>query len=99
MKEITLKLQGKIKRLTNETFKFDERIREGWFSAVYFLKTKQIVEKYKRDNIVTMQFFSRDPGVLCGTDEVLALIKTFADEVHELEIYSLKDGDKIKPYE
>lgn len=29
----------KIARLTNETFKFDERIGEGWFSAVYFLKT------------------------------------------------------------
>lgn len=57
MKEIELKLQGKIQRLTNKTFKFDERVGEGWFSAVYFLKTRDIIRKYKPDNIVTMQFF------------------------------------------
>jgi len=57
MKEIELKLNGEISRLTNKTFKFDDRIKDGWFSAVYFLKTKEIVQKYKEDNIVTMQFF------------------------------------------
>ena len=46
MKEIEQKLQGKISRLTNKTFKFDSRIGEGWFSAVYFLKTKKIVEEH-----------------------------------------------------
>ncbi|WP_017726542.1 nicotinate phosphoribosyltransferase [Halalkalibacterium ligniniphilum] len=99
MKEIELKMQGKIKRLTNKTFKFDERIREGWFSAVYFLKTRKIVETFKKDNIVTMQFFQKEEAILCGTDEVIALIKTFAKNPEELEIRSLKDGDKIKPYE
>lgn len=99
MKEIELKLQGKIKRLTNKTFKFDERVREGWFSAVYFLKTREIVEKYKPDNIVTMQFFQKEHAILCGTDEVIALVKTFAKNPKELEIRSLKDGDKISPYE
>ena len=29
MKEIEQKLAGKIKRLTNKTFKFDERVKEG----------------------------------------------------------------------
>ena len=38
MKEIDLKIQGKIKRLTNKTFKFDSRVKDGWYSAVYFLK-------------------------------------------------------------
>ncbi|MBM7621358.1 nicotinate phosphoribosyltransferase [Bacillus tianshenii] len=99
MKEIELKLQGKIKRLTNRTFKFDERVKEGWFSAVYFLKTREIVRDYKPDNIVTMQFFQKEHAVLCGTDEVIALIKTFADDPDALEIFSLKDGDKISPFE
>ncbi|MBM7701176.1 nicotinate phosphoribosyltransferase [Metabacillus iocasae] len=99
MKEIELKLQGKIKRLTNRTFKFDDRVKEGWFSAVYFLKTKEIVKEFKTDNIVTMQFFQKDHAVLCGTDEVIALIKAYADKPEDLEIYSLKDGDKIKPFE
>ncbi|WP_102026744.1 nicotinate phosphoribosyltransferase [Salirhabdus sp. Marseille-P4669] len=99
MKELELKLSGEIKRLTNKTFKFDERIREGWFSAVYFLKTREIVEKEKPDNIVTMQFFQKKNAVLCGTDEVIALIHTFAKHPEKLEIHSLKDGDKITPFE
>ena len=99
MKEIEQKLAGKISRLTNKTFKFDERVGEGWFSAVYFLKTKEIVEKKLTDNTVTMQFFQRGNSVLCGTDEVIALIQTFATNPEELEIHSLKDGDKIEPFE
>ncbi len=99
MKEIELKLQGKIKRLTNRTFKFDDRIKDGWFSAVYFLKTKEIVKKYKPNNSVIMQFFQKEHGVICGTDEVIALIKSFAEDPEKLEIYSLKDGDKISPFE
>ncbi len=99
MKEITLKLKGEIKRLTNATFKFDERLGEGWFSAVYFLKTREIVEKYRPNNIVTMQFFQKEHAVLCGTDEVIALIQTFAKDAKDLEIRSLQDGDQIKPFE
>ncbi|SFQ08053.1 nicotinate phosphoribosyltransferase [Salibacterium halotolerans] len=99
MKEIELKMQGDIKRLTNETFKFDERVGEGWFSAVYFLKTREIAEKYKSSQHVTMQFFQKKHAVLCGTDEVIALIKTFAKNPEELVIHSLEDGDKVEPYE
>lgn len=99
MKEIELKLQGKISRLTNKTFKFDERVGDGWFSAVYFLKTREIVKQKLPNNIVTMQFFQKEHAVLCGTDETIALLHTFADQPEELEIKSLKDGDKIEPYE
>lgn len=99
MKEIEQKLQGEISRLTNKTFKFDKRIGEGWFSAVYFLKTQKIVKEKLPDNIVTMQFFQKEEAVLCGTDEVIALVHTFAEHPEQLEIYSLKDGDKIKPFE
>lgn len=98
-KEFTMKLNGEIDRLTNKTFKFDQRLKEGWFSAVYFLKTKEIAEKMKPDNEVVMQFFQKDEAVLCGTDEAIALIHTFADKPEELEIHSLKDGDKISPFE
>src|SRR5699024_3413030 len=46
-----------------------------------------------------MQFFQKSNAAMCGTDEVIALIHTFAENPEELEIYSLKDGDKIKPFE
>ncbi|MBM7363402.1 nicotinate phosphoribosyltransferase [Priestia taiwanensis] len=99
MKEFDLKLQGKLERLTNDTFKFDKRIGEGWFSAVYFLKTREIIRATKPDSIVTMQFFQKDNAVLCGTDEVIALLQTFADNPEKLEVHSLRDGDRIKPFE
>lgn len=99
MKEIEQKLQGEINRLTNKTFKFDKRIKEGWFSAVYFLKTREIVEKKLPQNMVTMQFFQKNEAVLCGTDEVIALVHTFANDPESLDIHSLKDGDKIVPFE
>ncbi|HHU28045.1 TPA: nicotinate phosphoribosyltransferase [bacterium] len=99
MKEIDLKIQGKIKRLTNKTFKFDSRVKDGWYSAVYFLKTAQIVRKYKPDSIVTMQFFQREDAVLCGIDEAIALLHTFSINPHELQIEALHDGDFISPME
>ena len=45
MLEVELKKEGKIKRLTNKTFNFDPRLKEGFFTANYFLKTKKIVEE------------------------------------------------------
>ncbi|WP_170007958.1 nicotinate phosphoribosyltransferase [Bacillus fonticola] len=99
MKEIELKLKGHISRLTNKTFKFDERVGEGWFSAVYFLKTKELAEKYKSDDTVTMQFFQKKHAVLCGTDEAIALVHTFSENPESLTIHSLKDGDRVSPFE
>ncbi|PWA09478.1 nicotinate phosphoribosyltransferase [Pueribacillus theae] len=100
MKEIELKLKGKIKRLTNKTFKFDSRVGEGWFSAVYFLKTSEIARLHRPNANVTMQFFQKtDDAVLCGTDEAIALVQTFAKNTDELEVMSLKDGDKISAFE
>src|SRR5699024_11385013 len=61
--------------------------------------TREIVKKKLPDNTVTMQFFQKSNAVMCGTDEVIALIHTFAENPEEVEIYSLKDGDKIKPFE
>src|SRR5699024_4197304 len=87
MKEIEQKLTGNIDRLTNKTIKFDERVGEGWCSAVYFLKTREIVEKKLPTNHVTMQFFQKDAAVLCGADEAIALLHTFADNPETLEIY------------
>lgn len=99
MKEINLKELGKIDRLSNKTFKFDKRIKEGWFSSEYFLKSKKIVEKLNNENIVTMQFFQKkDNVILCGTDEVIALLKEFTD-FSKLKVKSLKDGDIINSKE
>ena len=100
MLEIELKEQGKISRLTNKTFQFDKRLGEGFFSANYFLKSNKIVKEQEPNHIVTMQWFQRrDDSMLCGVDEAIALIHTFAIHPEELVIEALNDGDIIQANE
>lgn len=96
MNEVQLKKAGKIKRLTNETFKFDPKLKDGFYSANYFLKTRRIVLENIPNQVVMMQFFQRENDVmLCGIDEVIALIHTFAYNPEDLSIVALNDGDII----
>ena len=98
--EVTLKEQGKISRLTNKTFQFDPKLGEGFYAANYFLKSREIVEKFAPNHIVTMQFFQRtDDAKLCGVDEAIALIHTFAKSPQNLVISALNDGDIIQANE
>ena len=98
--EVTLKEQGKISRLTNKTFQFDPKLGQGFYAANYFLKSREIVEKFAPNHIVTMQFFQRtDDAKLCGVDEAIALIHTFAKSPQNLAIYALNDGDIIQANE
>ena len=100
MNEIELKKLGKISRLTNRTFNFDKRIETGFFSANYFIKATNIVRKFEPNHIVVMQFFQRrDPAYVCGLDESIALVHTFAKNPGNLRIEALNDGDKVKSLE
>lgn len=100
MLEIELKKNGKIERLTNKTFKFDKRIKDGFFTANYFLKVQKIILQNLPDQIVTQQWFCRtDEYKLCGIDEAVALIQEFAINPQDLEILALNDGDIVKAYE
>lgn len=94
--EIKLKEEGKISRLTNKTFKFDPRLKDGFFAANYFLKSNKIVREHAPNHIVTMQFFQRtDDAMVCGIDEAIAMVHEFAIRPEELEIYALNDGDIV----
>jgi nicotinate phosphoribosyltransferase len=94
--EIKLKEAGKISRLTNKTFKFPKELGEGLYSANYFLKAQRIVSENAPDHIVTMQWFQRrDDAKLCGIDEAIAVLHTFANHPENLQILALDDGDII----
>ena len=100
MSEIKLKQEGKISRLTNKTFQFDKTLGEGFYSANYFLKTQKIIKEFAPNHIVTMQWFQRKDNVmLCGIDEAIALLHTFAIHPEELKIEALNDGDIIPSME
>ncbi|MDL0088922.1 nicotinate phosphoribosyltransferase [Campylobacter gastrosuis] len=98
--EINLKEKGIIKRLTNKTFCFDERLKNGFFTATYFLKVQKIIKQNLANQSVTMQWFCRKDGVMvCGVDETVALLHTFAINPQSLEIFALNDGDIVSAYE
>lgn len=87
--------------MQNKTkFKFDSRIKDGYFIADYFKKTVEILKNFKHDQIITMQFFQRhDNVVLCGISEAIDLLKFASPNYDDLEIYSLNDGDIINSKE
>ncbi|AJC48857.1 nicotinate phosphoribosyltransferase [Allofrancisella guangzhouensis] len=98
--EFILKQDGKISRLTDKTFNFDNQIQNGFYSAKYFLKTQQILGQQSFSAIVLLQFFQRkEKATLCGIDEAIALIKKFAKNYNKLEIKALHDGDRISAFE
>lgn len=94
--EIELKKTGQITRLTNNTFQFPKQIADGFYAANYFLKSRQIVAKFMPNHIVTCQWFQRrDDSMVCGLDEAIALVHTFAHHPEDLIIEALNDGDII----
>ncbi|MDY0178193.1 MAG: nicotinate phosphoribosyltransferase [Bacilli bacterium] len=102
MEELEIKLKEKkiISRLTNKTFQFPQTLKTGFYSANYFLKANKIVAEFAPNHIVTMQWFQRkDDAKLCGVDEAIALIHTFAKDPQSLEIVALEDGDIINANE
>ncbi len=76
-----------------------EKIRSGWYSDKYFVRTKEVLEKDHRHTGVLMQVFCRKEAVLCGMDEAIAILKLGAVNPENLTIRALHDGDRIKALE
>jgi nicotinate phosphoribosyltransferase len=100
MLEIEKKKQGLQSRLTNVTFQFSPLLGKGFYSAQYFIKSQTIVKNFLPQQTVTMQFFQRESNLMvCGLDECIALIHTFAEHPEKLLIEALEDGDRIQANE
>lgn len=85
------------KRLKPPVFDIPARkIKGGWYSDKYFVRTKKILEKDHNHNSVLMQVFCRKNATVCGLDEAIAIVKLCADRPEELKIRALYDGDEVK---
>ena len=63
-------------RLRPETFGIEiQKIRRGYYSAVYFWREKKILEAIGFSKKVLMQVFQKKNSVLCGIDEAAAVLK------------------------
>lgn len=85
------------------------KIRKGYYSALYFNRTKTILLREKNFTNVTMQIFQKNNNsTLCGIDEVIELLKVgtgywendrWIDKYQELKVEHLNDGDNIGSWE
>jgi nicotinate phosphoribosyltransferase len=81
-----------------EIFQFDSRIRAGWLSDRYFVRTANTLRHAGRDPVVTMQVFAKRRGVLAGVYEAVRLLQTQLApgyDFAELQIDTLLEGDTI----
>ncbi|HEX2086364.1 MAG TPA: quinolinate phosphoribosyl transferase [Solirubrobacteraceae bacterium] len=97
-------------RLSPDVFRLPvERIREGYYSDMYFNLTKELLEADERHPRVVMQAFQKRHSVLGGVDEAVAVLRQCAgrhgpdggwvDGWPELEVRALHEGDEIEPWE
>jgi nicotinate phosphoribosyltransferase len=86
-----------------------EKMREGYYSDVYFQRAREILERDGYHPRVRMQVFQRNDAVLCGIDEAIAILKlcsgrhgsggTWEEGWDRLDVRALYDGDAIAPFE
>src|SRR5215210_5354053 len=97
-------------RLAAEVFRLPvEKIREGYYSDVYFNYAKATLELDGRHPRVLMQVFQRKESILGGIDEAIAIVRQCAgrrrpdgsweDGWDALEVCALHEGDEVEPFE
>lgn len=85
-------------RFPAELFQFDPRIRTGWLSDRYFVRTASTLRHAGKDPVVTMQVFAKQAGVLAGVYEAVRLFQTQLAEGYDprgLEVWTLLEGDDV----
>jgi nicotinate phosphoribosyltransferase len=79
-----------------------ERMREGYYTDKYFVRTREVLLADGLNPTVTMQVFQKKHAWLGGTDEAVAILKRCLTEGfswNDLEVKALRDGDLAEPWE
>jgi nicotinate phosphoribosyltransferase len=85
------------KRLKPSVFKIPvAKVRSGWYSDKYFVRTRDILCRANHHPRALMQVFTRAAGIVCGIDEVIAVLRLCASKPKELVIRALHDGDSMR---
>jgi nicotinate phosphoribosyltransferase len=87
------------KRLPPEIFELPlEKMREGYYTDVYFNFARETLLWDERHPRVVMQVFQKKDSVLGGMDEAIAILKLCSQDWESLTVHALYDGDEISPY-
>lgn len=88
-------------RLDPERIRVSPRVAEGYYSDVYFNRTREILERDNHHPILRMQYFQKnDNACLAGIDEAIGILKeALGDYFGKLKVRALHDGDIVQAYE
>src|SRR3954471_21697147 len=90
-------------RVAPERFQLPvERMRAGYYSDKYFVRTRDVLIRSGRNPRVSLQFFQKQAATLGGVDEAIGILKTCLSEGYgwaDLEVLALRDGDHVEPRE
>ncbi|MBI3287158.1 MAG: nicotinate phosphoribosyltransferase [Chloroflexi bacterium] len=70
---------------------------EGHTADVYFLRTREILQKVGLNPVVTMEVFPARDGILCGMREVIALLRRVLPQGSQ--VWALEEGEMMREKE
>jgi nicotinate phosphoribosyltransferase len=86
-----------------------DKIRDGYYTDAYFNFSKELLEAENRHPHVTMQVFQKEPAVLGGIDEAIAILRLCSGRRNsdgkwetawdQLRVEALHEGDEVAPHE
>lgn len=76
-------------------FRLPPEVLSADSADVYFLRTREILQREGLDAVVTMEFFPSRPGILCGIREAIELLRTVAGEAGLL-VEAMEEGAPIQ---
>jgi len=75
-----------------------QNVLTGETADVYFTRTIEILRNENQNPIATMEVFANRAGILCGINEVKALLEKVLP-INKREVWSLAEGEHIKDKE
>ena len=75
-------------------FEPDEAVISGKTADIYFAHTLEILRREALNPIATMEIFANQAGILCGVEEVKALLATLLPEGNR-EVWTLAEGETM----
>jgi nicotinate phosphoribosyltransferase len=82
------------KKLPKPKFKTAPEVLSGDTTDIYFIRTIDILRKEKLNPVATMEVFGSRPGILCGIEEVKALLEEVLPEGNR-EVWALGEGEPM----
>src|SRR2546429_1797272 len=76
-----------------------ERIREGYYSDVYFNRTVDVLKADTRHPHVLMRVFKTQHVVMGGVEEAIAIVRLGPEDFSHLGVQALYEGDEVAPWE